>query len=47
MSPMRKFFGFLNTFEKSEIDKPKPKVNIIKARARGRITSVTKFIGKP
>ena len=46
MSPMRKFFGFLNTFEKSVIDKPRPKVNIIKARARGRITSVTKFINK-
>ena len=46
MSPMRKFFGFLNTFEKSAIDKPKPRVNIIKAKAKGRITSVTKFIRK-
>ena len=44
---MRKFFGFLKTFEKSEIDRPRPKVNMIKAKARGRITSVTKFIRKP
>jgi hypothetical protein len=32
--------------EKSLTERPKPKVNIIKARARGRITSVIKFILK-
>ena len=46
ISPIKKFFGFLKTFEKSETDNPSPKVNIIKARAKGRITSVTKFISK-
>ena len=31
---------------KSEKVKPKPKVNIIKAKAMGRITSVMKFMNK-
>ena len=41
-----KFLGAFNTLAKSEKVKPKPKVNIMKAKAKGRITSVTKFIDK-
>ena len=43
---MIKFFGIFNTFAKSEKVKLKPKVNIIKAKAKGRITSVMKFMDK-
>ena len=41
-----KFLGAFNTLAKSENVKPKPKVNIIKAKARGKITSVMKFMDK-
>ena len=42
--PIRKFFGLFATFTKSAKDRPKPRVNIINARAKGRTTSVMKFI---
>lgn len=42
--PIKKFFGILATRAKSEKVNPNPRVNIIKARAKGRITSVMKFI---
>ena len=42
--PIKKFFGIFATRAKSEKVRPSPKVNIIKAKARGRITSVMKFI---
>ena len=42
--PTKKSRGCFITLEKSAPVKPKPKTNIIKARAKGKITSVTKFI---
>ena len=44
--PIIKFLGVFATLAKSEKVKPKPKVNIIKAKAKGRITSVMKFMDK-
>ena len=46
IKPMIKFLGAFTTLAKSENVKPKPKVNIIKAKANGRITSVMKFIDR-
>ena len=46
ISPIIKFLGVFTTLAKSEKVKPNPKVNIIKAKAKGRITSVMKFIEK-
>ena len=44
--PIIKFLGVFATLAKSEKVKPNPKVNIIKAKAKGRITSVMKFMDK-
>ena len=44
ISPIKKFFGIFAKRAKSEEVRPSPKVNIIKAKARGRITSVMEFI---
>ena len=44
--PIIKFLGVFATLAKSEKVKLKPKVNIIKAKAKGRITSVMKFMNK-
>tara|TARA_B100000029_G_scaffold457130_1_gene485628 strand:- start:1939 stop:2343 length:405 start_codon:yes stop_codon:yes gene_type:complete len=44
IKPTRKSRGCLITLKKSAPVKPMPKTNIIKARARGKITSVTIFI---
>ena len=46
INPIIKFLGAFITLAKSENVKPKPRVNIIKAKAKGRITSVMKFIYK-
>ena len=46
IKPIIKFLGAFTTLAKSENVKPKPRVNIIKAKAKGRITSVMKFIDK-
>ena len=46
IKPIIKFLGAFTTLAKSENVKPKPKVNIMKAKAKGRITSVMKFIDK-
>ena len=45
-APTKKSRGCFNTLMKSEPVKPSPKANIIKARAKGKITSVTIFIKK-
>ena len=43
-NPTKNSFGFDNILEKSAIVNPKPKENIINARAMGSIISVTMFI---
>ena len=43
-APTKKSRGCLITLKKSALVKPKPSENIIKARAKGKITSVTIFI---
>jgi hypothetical protein len=43
-APTKKFRGCFMTLKKSAPVKPKPSTNIIKARAKGKITSVTIFI---
>ena len=45
-SPIKNSFGFNKTLKKSSLAKPKPKANIIKANARGKITSVITPIKK-
>jgi len=45
-APTKKSRGCFKTFKKSPPVKPKPSTNIIKARAKGKITSVTIFIKK-
>ena len=45
-NPIKNSFGFKKTFKKSSFFKPKPKANIIKAKARGKITSVITPIKK-
>ena len=44
IKPTKNSFGFTNILEKSEMDKPNPRENIINARAIGKTTSVTIFI---
>jgi len=43
-APTKKSRGCFITLKKSAPDSPKPNANIIKARAKGKITSVTIFI---
>ena len=43
-NPTKNSFGFNNILEKSVIVNPKPKENIINAKAIGKIISVTMFI---
>ena len=45
-APTKKSRGFFITLKKSAPVRPKPNTNIIKARAKGKITSVTIFIKK-
>ena len=40
-NPTKKSFGFIKILKKSSFVKPKPKENIIKAKARGKKTSTT------
>ena len=42
--PTKKSRGCLATLRKSALVKPKPRTNMIKAKAKGKITSVTIFI---
>ena len=43
-NPTKKSRGCFTTLKKSALDNPKPSTNIIKAKANGRIISVTTFI---
>ena len=44
IAPTKKSFGCFKTLKKSAPVNPKPKANIINASAKGKNTSVTKFI---
>tara|TARA_Y100000590_G_C15311264_1_gene860239 strand:- start:186 stop:755 length:570 start_codon:yes stop_codon:yes gene_type:complete len=46
IAPIKKSFGCFIILRKSLLLRPKPNTNIIKARAKGKITSVTMFIKK-
>ena len=44
IAPTKKSFGCLITLKKSALVNPRPKANIIKAKAKGKKMSVTAFI---